>query len=176
MVTTLTANLIAPEIVSTQALENRVGMINILQFAYGSDKGSARNGEVFASALGYQGMNPSYSASSVDGEELTAVDGKYYLAYTPVKEGTVRVQKADGSFINVDVVDVNTGEIDATSLADGDKAYYLYDNETVPVNAPMIKMDIKSIPITTQARKLKAIWSFDAQYELMKELILKNVA
>ena len=141
-------------------------MINILQFAYGSDKGSARNGEVFASALGYQGMNPSYSASSVDGEELTAVDGKYYLAYTPVKEGTVRVQTASGTFVNADVIDVNTGEIDPTGINDGDKAFYLYDNETVPVNAPMIKMDIKSIPITTQARKLKAIWSFDAKLNI----------
>lgn len=171
MVTTLAATLIAPEIVSTQALDNRVGMINILQYKYGNTKGSAAAGQVFASPLAYQGMNPSYTAASVDGEELTtADDGKVYLSYTPVKEGTVRIQKADGSFVSADVEDVNTGELASSYVfASGDKAYYLYDNETVPVNAPSITMDIKSIPITTQSRKLKAVWSFDAQYELMKE-------
>jgi len=178
MVTTLTANLIAPEIVSTQALDNRVGMINILQFAYGSDKGSARNGEVFASALGYQGMNESYSAASVDGEDLVqADDGKFYLSYTPVKEGTVRIQDAStGAFSDATVVNPDTGEISGTGVVAGNKAYYLYDNETVPVNAPMIKMNIKSLPITTKARKLRAVWSFDSQYELQKELNLRIVA
>lgn len=169
MVATLMPNLIAPDLVSTQALDNRVGMVNILQFQYGSDKGSAVNGQTFASPLAYQGMNESYTSSSVDGEELTAAaDGKYYLAYTPVREGSVRLVKADGTVQSINVVDIDTGEL-ATGATDGDKAYYIYDNETVAVNAPMIKMDIKSYPITTRSRKLRAVWAFDAAYELEKE-------
>lgn len=167
MVNTFAATLIAPEVVSVQALDNRVGMVNIMQYTYGSDKGSAKAGEVFASALGYQGMNPSYTAASVDGEEI--VDGQTRLGYTPVKEGSVRVVR-NGAIVNNDEagIVVNTdGTFEGLEI--GDKVFYLYDNETVPVNAPKLTMDIKSLPITTTSRKLTAIWAFDAQYELAKE-------
>lgn len=168
MVGTLVPSLIASDLVSVQALDNKVGTINILQYQYGTTKGSAKAGETFASPLGYQGMNPTYTSSAVDGEDLFAgADGKYYLQYTPVKAGTVRVIDATGAVKTVDLVDAFTGEI--SGVADGDKAYYLYDNETAPVTAPQIKLDIKSLPVETKSRKLSAIWSFDAQYELMKE-------
>ena len=164
MVGTLMPSLIAPEVVSVQAIDNRVGMINILQYQYGSNKGSAKAGETFASPLGYQGMNPYYTTASVDGEDVVA--GEVYLQYTPVKPGTVRFIGEDGQVQNLEVEDAFTGKI--TAPGNG-KVYYLYDNETVPVTAPQIKLDIKSIPIETTSRKLTAIWAFDAQYELSKE-------
>ena len=138
-------------------------MINILQFAYGSNKGTAQAGEVFASPLGYQGTNTTYTASSVDGEELYEdANHEYYLAYTPVRPGTLRVLKTDGTVeTNAVLADPYTGKV--TGVSDGEVAYYIYDNESVPVQSPMIKMDIKSLPITAQSRKLSAIWSFDAK-------------
>ena len=146
-------------------------MINILQYQYGTDKGSAKAGETFASPLGYQGMNPSYTSAAVDGEEIIVpAEGNYRLQYTPVKPDTLRVLNANGELVEgVTLVDAFTGEIAGAELATGDRAYYLYDNETVPVTAPQIKIDIKSLPIEAKSRKLSAIWSFDAQYELMKE-------
>lgn len=165
MVGTIMPSLIAPDLVSVQAIDNKVGMINVLEYQYGSDKGSAANGQVFASPLGYQGMNPYYTTASVDGEELTAQTTT--LKYTPVKEGTLRVVKKDGTIDNTITVDKD-GKLTGTP-EEGSKAYYLYDNETVPVTAPQIKLDIKSIPIETKSRKLSAIWAFDAQYELSKE-------
>lgn len=168
MVGTIMPSLIATDLVSVQAIDNRVGMINILEYSYGSDKGSAANGQVFASPLGYQGMNPYYTTASVDGEEIPA-GSEATLQYTPVKAGSVRVVKADGTLREgVTLTDATTGKITGTFEL-GDKAYYLYDNETVPVTAPQIKLDIKSLPIETQSRKLSAIWAFDAQYELSKE-------
>lgn len=168
MVGTIMPSLIATDLVSVQAIDNRVGMINILEYSYGSDKGSAANGQVFASPLGYQGMNPYYTTASVDGEEIPA-GSEAKLQYTPVKAGSVRVVKADGTLREgVALADAATGKITGTFEL-GDKAYYLYDNETVPVTAPQIKLDIKSLPIETQSRKLSAIWAFDAQYELSKE-------
>ena len=164
MVSTIMPSLIAPEIVSVQALDNRVGMINILEYQYGSNKGSAKLGETFASPLGYQGMNTHYTAASVDGEVIT--DGQEKLAYAPVKTGSVRVMR-EGKLVTEGITVEEDGTF--TGLQTGDLVYYLYDNETVPVNAPQIKLDIKSIPIETKARKLSAIWSFDAQYELSKE-------
>ena len=138
-------------------------MINILQFAYGSNKGTAQAGDVFASPLGYQGTNPTYTAASVDGEELFEdANNEYHLAYTPVRPGTLRVLQADGTVnTNAVLADPYTGAV--TGVSDGDVAYYVYDNESVPVQSPMIKMDIKSLPITAQSRKLSAIWSFDAK-------------
>lgn len=167
MVSTLIPTMIAPEVVSTQAIDNRVGMINILEYQYGSDKGSAKAGQTFASPLGYQGMNPYYTTASVDGEVLDA--NNPYLAYTPVKPDTLRVIDGTTGTVKqgVTLVDAFTGEV--SGIATGDTAYYLYDNETVPVTAPQIKMNIKSLPIETKARKLAAIWSFDAQQELAKE-------
>lgn len=169
MVGTLIPSLIAPEVVSVQAIDNKVGMINILEYQYGSNKGSAQAGQTFASPLAYQGMNPYYTTASVDGEDMIAGgDGKYYLQYTPVKPGTLRVIRKDQLVDSgITLVDAFTGEING--VQDGDKVYYLYDNETVPVTAPQIKLDIKSLPIETKSRKLSAIWSFDAQYELSKE-------
>lgn len=147
--------------------DNRVGMVNILEYQYGSDKGSAKAGQTFASPLGYQGMNPYYTTASVDGEALDA--GNPYLAYTPVKPDTLRVIKPDGTVdTGVTVKDAFTGELDGTITA-GSMAYYLYDNETIPVTAPQIKLNIKSLPIETKSRKLTAIWAFDAAYELEKE-------
>ena len=171
MVAAFTASTISPEIVSTQSIDNRVGMINILQFQYGSDKGAAKNGETFASALGYQGMNAEYSSSEVTGETLTAISGTYTLAFTPVIPETLVIRDLSGAVVSGVTVDAESGILtdQGSVLADGFTADYRYDNETVPVKAPLLKMDIKSLPITTQSRKLAAVWSFDAAYELSKE-------
>lgn len=133
-------------------------MINILEYQYGSDKGSAKAGQTFASPLAYQGMNPYYTTASVDGEDV--VEGENFLQYTPVKPDSVRFVAADGTVTNLEVEDAFTGKI--TAPGDG-KVFYLYDNETVPVTAPQIKLNIKSLPIETKSRKLSAIWAFDAK-------------
>lgn len=173
MVGTLMPNLIAPEVVSVQAIDNKVGMINILEYQYGSDKGSAAAGQTFASPLGYQGMNPYYTTASVDGEDLKSDTTAQKLSYGPVKADTVRIVDKDGALL-VETTDYTIAgdTVTLTSTGAGKsglKAYYLYDNETIPVVAPQIKLDIKSLPIEATSRKLSAIWAFDAQYELSKE-------
>lgn len=173
MVGTIMPSLIAPDLVSVQAIDNKVGMINVLEYQYGSTKGSATNGQVFASPLGYQGMNPYYTTASVDGEALLSETTPQTLKYTPVKAGTVRIVDGTGAMLTETTdytVSGDTITLTETGKAKTElKAYYLYDNETVPVTAPQIKLDIKSIPIETKSRKLSAIWAFDAQYELSKE-------
>lgn len=117
-------------------------------------------------------MNPYYTTSSVDGETVTPDEsGVAYLQYTPVKEGSIRVIGTDGSVKTATLDDPFTGKI--SGVAEGDVVYYLYDNETIPVTAPQIKLNIKSLPIETKSRKLTAIWSFDASVELSKELTYK---
>lgn len=160
MVATLMPTLIAPEVVSVQAVDNRVGMINILEYQYGSNKGAAKNGETFASPLGYQGMNTEYTSSTVT--EVATADNTHTPAWTPVKSAFNATQ-------NVALTVGATGDTITGTIAEGDTIVYIYDNETVAVQSPQLKMNIRSLPITTKSRKLSAIWSFDAQYELTKE-------
>lgn len=52
------------------------------------------------------------------------------------------------------------------------------DEESKPgqagwTNVPEIQLEIKSVPIEAHARTLRSFWSFDASYELMKELTYK---
>lgn len=173
MVGTVMPSLIAPDLVGVQAIDNRVGMINVLEYKYGSDKGSAKQGDVFASSLGYQGMNPYYTTASVDGEDLLSETTPQTLKYTPVKAGTVRIVDGKGAMLAETTDYTISGDTitltEAGKLKTGLKAYYLYDNESVPVTSPQMSLDIKSIPIETHSRKLSAIWAFDAQYELSKE-------
>lgn len=168
MVATLVPNLIAPDLVSVQAVDNRVGMVNILEYQYGSTKGAAQQGQTFASPLAYQGTASDYTSGEIKSEKIAA--GQTTLTWVPVKPNTFHVYR-DGAVVEGITVDTEgkiTGEI-----KEGDVVSYFYDNETVPVDAPTIKLDIRSIPIETKSRKLKAIWSFDASYELMKELTCK---
>lgn len=162
MVASLVPNLIASDLVSVQAIDNRVGMINILQYAYGSDKGAAKNGQVFSSPMAYQGMDQEYTDASVTVtlSEAEVVEGVYIPDWKPVVHAYNMTQGAE--------VEINE-DGDLTGVAAGDKILYVYDNESVPVKTPSIKLDIKSIPVTTKSRKLNAVWAFDAQYELMKE-------
>lgn len=164
MVATLVPNLIASDLVSVQAIDNRVGMINILEYQYGSNKSGAKDGQVFSSPLAYQGMNPEYT-SAANTETLSAnqTELQWNKAIRPETFHVYRNGAEVGS-ITVDKEGKITGEVQ-----EGDIATYLYDNETVPVSAPTLKLDIRSLPVETKSRKLAAVWSFDAQYELMKE-------
>ena len=135
-------------------------MINILEYTYGSNKGSAKRGEVFSSPLAYQGMNQEYSSSSVtevvagsSGSKVTPQWGPFIKGYN-LTQGVALTLDTDGT---------------VSPVADGDTIAYTYNNENVPVEAPEIAMNIRSLPITTTSRKLKAVWSFDAQWELTKE-------
>lgn len=164
MVASLVPNLIASDLVSVQAIDNRVGMINILQYVYGSDKGAAKNGQVFSSPLAYQGMDQEYTSSAVT---ETIEEGQTALKWLPVKPNTVKVFRNGAEITGATFLEDGTAT--GYEFTAGDVIFYMYDNESVPVSAPTMKLDIKSIPVTTQSRKLTAIWAFDAQYELMKE-------
>ena len=160
--------------------DNRVGMINILEYQYGDTKGAAKRGQVFSSPLGYQGTDSEYTSAQttekIDSTIQTALTGEGYTpawgpvtkAYVITSEGVKDVEittEEDGGLQSKTYKSV----LKNSDAKEGDTLVYLYDNETVPVDAPEIKLDIRSLPIETRSRKLKAVWSFDAEYELNKE-------
>ena len=136
-------------------------MINILEYQYADNKGAAINGQTFASPLAYNGTDVDYSSAKVAHEAVDALntDGSYTPKWTPIR-GKVYFMTADGP---VEVALDANGNLSAGNIAVGNEISYWYDNETVPVDAPAIKLDIRSIPVETKSRKLKAIWSFDAK-------------
>jgi hypothetical protein len=186
MVTAVVSNLIAPEIVSVQPIDNRVGMINYIKYVYGSTKGSTSAGDVFADARNMYASDPMYTAKLVDGEGaiLSDTNTKATLKWIPVVPGTVTFvgdeeykddangNLKDGSNNTVGAIDYATGEITLSNSASAGTAVvtYQYNNEQIPMNdIPEIKLAIESLPITAKARRLKAYYSFEAAYELNKE-------
>ena len=146
--------------------------INILEYQYGSDKGQAKEGQVFSSPLAYNGMNPSYSSSYIDGETVDAATDTYTLKWQPAVANTVVVRDGATGAVKEGITtstDDNGNLVLNGKLAEGDQIFYRYNNEQVPVDSAKIKLDIRSLPVETRSRKLSAIWSFDAQYELTKE-------
>lgn len=187
MVTAVVSNLIAPEIVSVQPIDNRVGMINYIKYIYGSTKGKTNAGDVFADARNMYASDPNYTAKLVDAEAAVTADGNVQLKWIPVVGGTVKltagtkalVDDGNGNLVTADeaktasgTINYETGAVALTGISTETAvvATYTYNNEQIPMNdIPEIKLAIESLPITAQARRLKAYYSFEAAYELNKE-------
>lgn len=68
-------NLIAPEIVSMQPMENAVSMVLYLEYQYGTTKGATQAGTAFADTRNFYQSDAMYSSSNVVDEPITLVDG-----------------------------------------------------------------------------------------------------
>ena len=182
MLTAVVPNLIAPEIVSVQALESKAGMVSYLRFTYGSDKGATQAGTMFNNSL-YTGRSDQYYTSRQIVEEVVT-DGTN-LDYVPILPSTVTVTLPDGTvytddgagnLINpltsatVGTVNYATGAFTCATAVDGTTANYEYNNEQVPdLKVPEINMSLAQIPIFAKSRKLAAYWGFDAAYDLKQQ-------
>lgn len=186
MLTAVVPNLIAPDIVSTQALESKAGMISYLRFTYGTDKGATAAGTMFNNSL-YTGRSDQNYSSREIAEEVINDDLK--LEFKPVLPGTVTVTLSDGTttytddgsgkLINplspspaVGTINYADGSVALTNGGSLDNATvsYEYNNEQVPdLKVPEINMSLAQIPIFAKSRKLAAYWGFDAAYDLRQQ-------
>jgi hypothetical protein len=169
MLTAVVPNLIAPDIVSTQALESKAGMISYLRFTYGSDKGQTTAGTMFNNSL-YTGRSDQYYSSRVINEE--AVANGVNFEYVPIlpqtvqvtlPDGTVYTDDGTGNLVNpangstVGTINYATGAFTCATAIDGTTAVYEYNNEQVPdLKVPEINMSLAQIPIFAKSRKLAA--------------------
>lgn len=182
MLTAVVPNLIAPDIVSTQALESKAGMISYLRFTYGTDKGQTTAGTMFNNSL-YTGRSDQYYTSREIAEEAVVTGVNF--EFTPVlpktvqvtiPDGTVYVDDGTGNLINpstaatVGTINYATGAFTCVTATDGSTATYEYNNEQVPdLKVPEINMSLAQIPIFAKSRKLAAYWGFDAAYDLKQQ-------
>ena len=182
MITGVIPNLIASDIVSTQAMESKAWIVSYLRYNYGSDKGSTTRGTMFNNSL-YTGRSDShYSSREVFEEQV--VDSVNF-EYSPILPATIRITLPDGTqYIDngtgdiVDPttsavkgsIDYTTGAFSCTDATDGTIATYEYNNEQVPdLQVPEITISLAQIPIYAKSRKLAAYWGFDAAYDLKQQ-------
>lgn len=175
MVGAVVPNLIAYDIASVQAINNKIAMINFMKYHYGDAKGGTGAGQVFADVRNFGQSDMNYTSDHVEGEEFSGT-----LDWTPVLPGTVKfstglVDDGNGKIMNGDTeagtVNYATGEVVLTeAAAEGTTVSYGYANEHVPAKKiPSITLSIESLPIKAKTRRLAAIWGFEASYELQKE-------
>ena len=116
IVTATVPNLIAFDIYAVQAMDNRVGMINYMDYTYSKDKGQTLAGTAFNSSLNKYASDTYYSSNLVTDEIIgTATAGQQYtvaLKWFPVIANTFTLETADGSVI----ASVNNGEITGTYI------------------------------------------------------------
>ena len=88
-------NLIAPELVSMQAMDNAVGMVLYLEYKYGTTKGATKAGTAFADTRNFYQSDAMYSSSDVVDEPIALKDGtaqSFTLAQKPpINPNTVEV-------------------------------------------------------------------------------------
>ena len=182
MLTAVVPNLIAPDIVSTQALESKAGIISYLRFSYGTDKGTVSAGQMFNNSLYTGQSNTYYTSRTIDEEPVN--DGVNF-EFTPILPKTVVVTLPDGTrytddgtgnLINpltaatVGTINYATGAFTCATATDGTTATYDYNNEQVPdLKVPEINMSLAQIPVYAKSRKLAAYWGFDAAYDLKQQ-------
>lgn len=180
-------NLIAEDIVSVQPMLSRVGEVRYLRVLYGSNKAPVTAGStMFQNYTAGDFSQTTYTSDEVDGETFTG-DGSnkvFDLAWTPVIPGTLSGDiegdaLADDGNGNVTIAGAAAGTIDYVSgritftTAPGAAAVitanYTYDNISAPVNAPEIQLKLVTSPIQAKSRKLKALYAFDADYDLAND-------
>lgn len=199
IVTSVVPNLIAFDIYAVQAMDNRIGMINYIDYQYSKAKGTTKERQTFASSINMGKSDPWYTTDTVKDESIGTYEAGAVknLPWTPVIPKSL-VLTAGGKTYGWDgeafygitgaTADITAGEVtvdgikvtfDSGKEPTGDLTVtYRYNNEDVRsdgpteagfTNVPEIELSIQSLPIEAKARTLRSFWSFDAQYELQKE-------
>ena len=182
MITGVIPNLIASDIVSTQAMESKAWIVSYLRYNYGTDKGRTQAGTMFNNSLYTGKSDPNYSSRVVYEEQVT--DGVNF-EFSPILPASVRIELADGTtYIDdgtgnltdpttatqVGTINYATGAFSCTTAVAGTTATYEYNNEQVPdLKVPEITISLAQIPIYAKSRKLAAYWGFDAAYDLKQQ-------
>lgn len=122
IINAIVPNLIAFDCVAVQAMDNRVGMINFIDYRYSNDKGLTKAGDVFNSSLNMGPSDMYYSSDLVHDHIIaTATAATTYaskLAWTPVILPTF-VLKYVASGVTYEAAADATGAIVGTNITSG---------------------------------------------------------
>ena len=170
-------------------------MVNYIKYVYNTTKGKTTAGTEFASSLAMGKSDELYTTRKIDlespsitrGEDNKEISGN--LAWSPVLPGTVNLTLGDvvitdnknGKLVAASGIEAEGATIDYATGAFAFKltaedsqsiptVSYEYNNEYIPAKEiPEIGLQLVSVPIQAQTRRLKAIYAFEASFELQKE-------
>lgn len=182
----LMPNLVCEEVVTVQALNQKIGQIFFLKYVYGSTKGTVTAGDT---AIGpYEvASNPNYSSEHIDQEIFGASGTTTYtgtLNWGPVRAGTVKITAGSitgaddgeghitGTGITTGTIDYASGAVSLTFAANttGDvEVEYEYNLENAPAEAADFEMKVSERVVIARPRKLRARYAFDAAYDVEKQ-------
>lgn len=182
ILTIVSENLVAQDLVSVQPLDGPSGLIFYMNFTTGQQKGNtARGAKIWDSRTGHADRNTD-SDSIVENEHVGTVAANAVsatLSYSPVMPGSVTLTDANGATYadngngvievttgagtDVGTINYNTGALDITgTVGNGTlEASYYYNAELNP-DAQQVDFEIVSAPIYTKERKLRGRWSMEA--------------
>lgn len=182
-------NLIAHDIVSVQPMNAKHGAIFYLQYLYGNNKGSAKQGASLNNPFTGQDGEFNFSNDKIFGESAGLGDGSetnfsVSLAYTPLRKGTIAVNAAgvlatddgEGNITGAGVsgtIDYATGALSlhfdtAPNSNIPVTVDYRYDMDLTTVGYSQVDLDLQSVSLEAFPRKLRARWLLDAGFELQK--------
>lgn len=171
LITATIPNLVAPELYANQPIDSPDALVGYWAYEYGDDKGDAKRGQTFNSAMGLGKNSPWYS-SGIDKDKEIKVDANknLYLGFNSVVPGTVTVVTADdktytddgaGSFADSTgtaltgaSIDYQSGILTAgTDGIDGTITYH-YDNVNEPTKIPTLFAGRKNLRMIAQQHAL----------------------
>jgi len=166
-------------------------MINYIKYIYGSEKGNIPRGGDISSPMAHHRNEYTYSSEVVEEEnfggegndDFTGNDG-VTLAYTPIRPGTVSftvggvnfTDDGDGNLVGTGLassgtINYETGfaEFVLSNVAGSDVTVsYEFNLEYAPSTIPQVDIKIESLPVIARSRKLRALYAFDAAFDLRR--------
>lgn len=151
-------NLISHELVIVSPMSSMSGYITYIEYLAGSNKGQTSNGDLFNNPFKLGGVDANYTSQNL--VETVSAAGEFKPAWTPVVGNKVTFIANDGNETELDVID---GKV--TAPAEG-RIKYVYDNIVVPQNdLPMLRAEMKSIPLIAKARRIAVFYSQIAAFQ-----------
>lgn len=187
LISAVMPNLIAEDLISVQPLQQKVGQIFFMKYLYGTSRNGINAGDIMFDREAAPKYNPNYTNEDILDEEFGLGDGSNKkftgnLSFVPLRPGTIVVKagsivaqddgngKITGSGVN-GTIDYQSGAVvlDFTAAPASSVAVevdYSYDLEYAPSTIPEIQLKIEETTVKARPRKLKALYSFDAGYDL----------
>lgn len=167
-------NLIAPELVITHPMTSMTGYVAYIEYTTGGkQKGETAPNTVLNNPFRLGDAQADYTSSAVVESVDTFTSGTTKLAWLPVAvkadgKPDVRFLDADGAELTVtgDVQVAADGTVTATVSGTVKKIAYRYDNVVIPQNdLPVLKAEMKSIPLLAKARRIAVYYSQIAAFQ-----------
>lgn len=161
-------NLIAPELVITHPMTSMTGYVAYIEYTTGGKKkGETEPNTLLNSPFRLGDAQEKYTSSHVVEPVETFVSGTTQLAWAPVVEGSLKFFDENGAPLQATGVSVSEdGKVTASVTGTVKKIAYEYDNVVIPQNdLPVLKAEMKSIPLLARARRIAVYYSQIAAFQ-----------